>query len=115
MPQFPCLLVQIALHLRKLNLITIGALLKIDFVKSAVNKADYPKGRIKEIAIVGRSNSGKSSFINALSGNKKTAKTSNKPGKTRLLNFFLVNEAYHLVDMPGYGFASRGGFEVKQW
>lgn len=88
---------------------------KIQFIKSAVDKLGYPTGKKLEVAIVGRSNSGKSSFINALAGNSKMAKVSSQPGKTRLLNFFLVNDNYFFVDMPGYGFAARAGAEVKDW
>jgi len=76
--------------------------------------ADYPPLKKLEIAITGRSNAGKSSFINALTNNK-IAKVSSTPGKTRLLNFFDVGDHYTLVDMPGYGFASRSGSEVVEW
>ncbi|MGZ3746612.1 MAG: ribosome biogenesis GTP-binding protein YihA/YsxC [Pseudobdellovibrionaceae bacterium] len=86
----------------------------IKFIKSAVLPKDYPQTGKKEIAIAGRSNAGKSSFLNAL-GNTKIAKVSNTPGKTRLLNFFSRGESYVLVDMPGYGFAARSGDEVRQW
>lgn len=88
--------------------------LKCIFVKSAVLPADYPQSKRPEIGIVGRSNAGKSSFINALVGSK-ISKVSQTPGKTRLLNFFDVGEHYTMVDMPGYGFASRSGDEVISW
>lgn len=87
---------------------------KIEFVKSAVLPKDFPPAKKPEIAICGRSNAGKSSFINGLS-NQKLAKVSSTPGKTRLLNFFMVNETYMLVDMPGYGFAARSNDEVGDW
>lgn len=87
---------------------------KLEFVKSAVLPKDFPPAKLPEVAICGRSNAGKSSFINGLS-NQKLAKVSSTPGKTRLLNFFLVNEAYMLVDMPGYGFAARSNSEVEDW
>lgn len=86
----------------------------IQFVKSAVLPKDYPEGKRAEVAIAGRSNAGKSSFLNALAGGK-VAKVSATPGKTRLLNFFSVNNKYTLVDMPGYGFAARSNDEVQQW
>jgi GTP-binding protein len=86
----------------------------IKFIKSAVLPKDYPKTGKKEIAIAGRSNAGKSSFLNALA-NSKIAKVSNTPGKTRLLNFFSRGDSYVLVDMPGYGFAARSGDEMREW
>lgn len=86
---------------------------KFDFVKSAFLPTDYPVHPLPEVAIVGRSNSGKSTLINLLAG-RSIAKTSQTPGKTRLLNFF-SSLKYMLVDMPGYGFASRGGDEIREW
>ncbi len=86
----------------------------IQFIKSAVLAKDYPQSNKAEIAIAGRSNAGKSSFINALAKNK-VAKVSSTPGKTRLLNFFSMEDSYVLVDMPGYGFASRSGDEMAEW
>ena len=77
-----------------------------DFVKSAVYERDYPEALDKiEFAFVGRSNVGKSSLINSLTGRKKLAKTSKTPGRTQLINFFLINKEYNFVDLPGYGFA----------
>jgi GTP-binding protein len=84
------------------------------FIKSAVYPQDYPRPGKIEVALAGRSNSGKSSFINALVGSK-IAKVSQVPGKTRLLNFFAVGDQYILVDMPGYGFAARSGKEMEEW
>lgn len=86
----------------------------VKFIKSAVLPKDYPKTGKKEIAIAGRSNAGKSSFLNAIA-NSKIAKVSNTPGKTRLLNFFSRGDSYVLVDMPGYGFAARSGNEMREW
>lgn len=86
----------------------------IQFIKSAVLAKDYPITKKAEVAIAGRSNAGKSSFINALAKNK-VAKVSSTPGKTRLLNFFNMEDSYVLVDMPGYGFAARSGNEVTEW
>lgn len=89
---------------------------KIHFLKSAAGPQDYPPEDRPEIAITGRSNSGKSSFLNQLSENarKSVAKVSGTPGKTRLLNFFEASR-YRWVDMPGYGFASRAGDEMANW
>jgi GTP-binding protein len=86
----------------------------IKFIKSAVLPKDYPQTGLKEIAIAGRSNAGKSSFLNSIA-NSKIAKVSNTPGKTRLLNFFSRGDKYVIVDMPGYGFAARSGDEIREW
>lgn len=86
----------------------------IQFIKSAVLAKDYPIHKKAEVAIAGRSNAGKSSFINSLSKGK-VAKVSSTPGKTRLLNFFNMEDSYVLVDMPGYGFAARAGDEMEEW
>ena len=87
---------------------------KITFVKSASKKNSYPQPLLPEIALAGRSNSGKSSFLNALS-NHKIAKVSATPGKTQLLNFFELDKKYYLVDMPGYGYAKRSKKELLSW
>ncbi|MBX3039969.1 MAG: ribosome biogenesis GTP-binding protein YihA/YsxC [Bdellovibrionaceae bacterium] len=85
------------------------------FIKSAVHPHEYPPDRGLEIAIAGRSNAGKSSLINLMTGSR-IAKVSGTPGKTRLLNFFEMNGGkYTLVDMPGYGFAARSGDEMHDW
>lgn len=76
------------------------------FVKSSATVGQCPASNIPEYAFIGRSNVGKSSLINTLVGNKKLAMTSSKPGKTLLINHFIVNDQWHLVDLPGYGFAS---------
>jgi GTP-binding protein len=75
------------------------------FVKSSANLAECPKDDIPAFAFIGRSNVGKSSLINMLTGNGKLAKTSSTPGKTQLINHFLINEKWYLVDLPGYGYA----------
>lgn len=87
----------------------------IQFIKSAVLTKDYPVHKMAEVAIAGRSNAGKSSFINALVSKGKVAKVSSTPGKTRLLNFFNMEDSYVLVDMPGYGFAARSVDEIEEW
>jgi GTP-binding protein len=87
---------------------------KMQFLKSAVLPQDFPRPDRPEVAVSGRSNAGKSSFLNALAG-KAVAKVSQNPGKTRLLNFFDFGEHYRFVDMPGYGYASRSGDEIREW
>ena len=82
--------------------------MKIDSVKfatSAVRRSQYPEDNKPEFLLVGRSNVGKSSFINTLINRKNIARTSAIPGKTQTLNFYLVNDNFYLVDVPGYGFA----------
>lgn len=76
------------------------------FITSAAKPADFPPGRLPELAVVGRSNVGKSSLINALVGEKGLARTSRTPGRTRLLNWFEVDGRFNLVDLPGYGYAA---------
>lgn len=78
------------------------------FVISSPDVAGCPKSNLPEYAFIGRSNVGKSSLINMLTHNPKLAKTSQKPGKTLLINHFLVDNAWHLVDLPGYGYAQAG-------
>lgn len=77
--------------------------------------SDYSGFNLPEIAVVGRSNVGKSSFINMLANNKKLAKTSSTPGRTRLVNYFLFNDNFVLVDLPGYGFAKASKAEQSGW
>lgn len=78
------------------------------FVKSSSEVLQCPEGTLPEYAFMGRSNVGKSSIINMLTGHGKLALTGAKPGKTLLINHFLINDDWHLVDLPGYGYAQRG-------
>ena len=87
---------------------------KIDFIKSVSNIKDLPDTAEPEIAFIGRSNVGKSSLINDLC-NKKVAHTSSTPGKTQLINFFLINESFYLIDLPGYGYAKTSKSQKKTW
>lgn len=80
----------------------------IEFTIGAVGKGDLPAAGLPEIAFAGRSNVGKSSLINRLVQRKKLARTSSTPGKTQQLNYYLANEQFYLVDLPGYGFVSGG-------
>ncbi|MBQ9819707.1 MAG: YihA family ribosome biogenesis GTP-binding protein [Bacteroidales bacterium] len=75
------------------------------FAGSCTNVAAKPARKLPEFAFIGRSNVGKSSLINLLCGNRKLAKTSSTPGKTQLINHFLINDRWYLVDLPGYGYA----------
>lgn len=85
------------------------------FLTSAVDSAGYPPPDRKEIAIAGRSNVGKSTLINALVGRRALARISQKPGKTRLINFFDIDGKFHLVDLPGYGWAKVSKTERAKW
>lgn len=86
-----------------------------EFVKSAVKPSQYPSGVIPEIAFSGRSNVGKSSLINTLLNRKHLVRTSSTPGRTQLINFFIVNKAFSFVDLPGYGYAKVPVAIKKSW
>lgn len=86
-----------------------------EFVISAVKRHQYPIDNRAEIAFVGRSNVGKSSIINALTNRRHLAKIGKTPGKTRLINFFIINDDFHLVDLPGYGYAKVSKTEQASW
>lgn len=86
-----------------------------EFVKSATNIENSPKPFFPEIAFIGRSNVGKSSLINFICNNNKLAKVSETPGKTKTINYFLINKKWYLVDLPGYGFAKTSLEERKQF
>ena len=86
-----------------------------EILLSAANKSHYPQDDIPEIALAGRSNVGKSSFINTLLNRKNLARTSGKPGKTQLLNFFNIDDKLRFVDVPGYGYAKVSKTERAKW
>lgn len=86
-----------------------------EIVISAVKPEQYPSELLPEFALAGRSNVGKSSFINKMINRKNLARTSSKPGKTQTLNFYLINEMVHFVDVPGYGFAKVPKSERDAW
>ncbi|WP_297518898.1 ribosome biogenesis GTP-binding protein YihA/YsxC [uncultured Clostridium sp.] len=86
-----------------------------EFVTSAVKKHQYPETGLLEVAFVGRSNVGKSSIINALTNRRGLAKVSQTPGKTKLINFFILNDEFYLVDLPGYGYAKVSKTEKESW
>ena len=87
---------------------------KINFLKSSPNTIQCPKSNFKEIAFIGRSNVGKSSLINMLFNNKNLAKISKRPGKTKLINHFIINDTILLADLPGYGYAKLSKVETKK-
>ena len=85
------------------------------FLKSTTDYLDCPAATLPEYAFIGRSNVGKSSLINSLTESSKLAKTSSTPGKTQLINHFIINDAWYLVDLPGYGFAKVGKETRQKW
>jgi GTP-binding protein len=85
------------------------------YVKSVLDLKDLPKNSLPEIAFAGRSNVGKSSALNRLVNVKNLAKTSSTPGKTRLINFFLINNNLYFVDLPGYGYAKTSKSMRRSW
>ena len=86
-----------------------------DFIKSAVAPDQYPPAELPEFAFSGRSNVGKSSLINTLVNRKNLVKTSCTPGRTQQLNFFLINEEFYFIDLPGYGYAKVPLAVKKKW
>ena len=86
-----------------------------DILLSAAKKSHYPQDDIPEVALAGRSNVGKSSFINTMLNRKNLARTSGKPGKTQLLNFFNIDDKLRFVDVPGYGYARVSKKEREKW
>ncbi len=85
------------------------------FIATAVRPSQYPFHELPELAFAGRSNVGKSSLINKLLNRKKLVKTSSTPGRTQCINFFLVNDAFYFVDLPGYGYAKVPASIQKKW
>lgn len=90
-------------------------IVKSDLQAIAVKPEQYPQDDLVEIAFAGRSNVGKSSFINSMINRKNLARTSSKPGKTRTINFYLINEQFRMVDLPGYGYAQVSKSEKDKW
>jgi GTP-binding protein len=90
-------------------------IISAQFITSAAKLSQCPSPSYPEFAFFGRSNVGKSSLINMLTQRNELAKYSNKPGKTRLFNFFLINESWQLVDLPGYGYAKTSDSEKTKW
>lgn len=88
---------------------------KAEFLQSAAKTSQCPATGLPEIALIGRSNVGKSSLINAFTNRKALAKTSSQPGKTRLINFYAINSAFCLVDLPGFGYAKVSHDEKRSW
>jgi GTP-binding protein len=87
----------------------------VSITVSAVSPAQYPKTGLTEVAFAGRSNVGKSSFINKILNRKSLARVSSKPGKTATINFYNIDDAFYLVDLPGYGYAKVSKQEKKKW
>ena len=86
-----------------------------EFITSAVKPSQYPPADLPEIAFAGRSNVGKSSLINKLVNRRRLVKTSGTPGRTQLINFFLINQRFRFVDLPGYGYAKVPAGVRRQW
>ncbi|MBC8591505.1 ribosome biogenesis GTP-binding protein YihA/YsxC [Wansuia hejianensis] len=90
-------------------------IIKSDLNSIAVSPKQYPENNLPEIAFAGRSNVGKSSFINSMINRKNLARTSSKPGKTRTINFYIINDEFRFVDLPGYGYAQVSKVEQEKW
>ena len=88
---------------------------KSDIEAVAVKPSQYPPDNLKEIAFAGRSNVGKSALLNLLTGRKKLAKVSGSPGKTRTINFYVINDEFRIVDLPGYGYAKVSKSVSQDW
>lgn len=88
---------------------------KSDLEAIAVKPQQYPPATLKEIAFAGRSNVGKSSLLNLITGRKKLAHVSGSPGKTRTINFYIINDAFRIVDLPGYGYAKVSRAVSQGW
>ncbi len=88
---------------------------KQEFIKPVYNLKELPSDKLPQVILCGRSNVGKSSFINSLFNRKSLAKTSSTPGKTRSINFYLIDNKFYIVDLPGYGYANTSILERKRW
>src|SRR3954452_2448883 len=89
--------------------------MKAEFVVSAGSPEKFPSDGLPEVAFLGRSNVGKSSLINALTGQRRLAFTSNTPGRTQTINFYKVDGRFYFVDLPGYGYARVPGIISREW
>ena len=89
-------------------------MVEAEFIMAATKPSQFPSDGLPQIACLGRSNVGKSSLLNALSGKKKLVRISSKPGKTKEINFFKINQAFYLVDLPGVGFAGVNFEKVRE-
>ncbi len=87
----------------------------IELIISATRRSQYPEGNLPEFIMLGRSNVGKSSFINTICGRKNIAYISSKPGKTSTINFYIVDNKFYLVDVPGYGYADTSKDEIRKF
>ena len=103
------------LILNKQNEFRRNRFINAKFIKSASKKDEFIFDELPQIAIVGRSNVGKSSLINLLTNNSKMAKTSSTPGRTRLVNYFNINNQFYLVDLPGYGYHKASKSIANAW
>lgn len=90
-------------------------IIKSDLEAVAVKPSQYPSDDLKEIAFAGRSNVGKSSLLNTITGRKRLARVSGSPGKTRTINFYIVNDEFRIVDLPGYGYAKVSRSVSESW
>ena len=108
---------KIAANAKKFTLFEIDGIwiTKSELEAVAVKPAQYPEANRYEIAFAGRSNVGKSSLLNLLTGRKALARVSGSPGKTRTINFYLVNDDFRIVDLPGYGYAKLSRSETEKW
>ena len=93
----------------------IAERIEAEFIASAANLAQCPRDELPEVAVAGRSNAGKSSVLNRITGNRRLARTSKTPGRTQLLNFFMTRPGGRLVDLPGYGFAKASRQKRQTW
>lgn len=93
----------------------MGFINEVEYVASFPRESKCPKGKMPEFAFIGRSNVGKSSLINMITGRKDLARVSKQPGKTSMINYFIVDDRWHLVDLPGYGYAKSSKKTRESW